>query len=1148
MIYGESIKMKMKRTALATAIVLTVAGGPVLAKTSTVASQFILDKTEIATGSEATINLSLLGLDKNGKVDLEGEKDGSIIIAVIETELGEINGGDDHPGVSATDSRPDEGYLAAQLRYIKLVQGKGQVSITYRPEDIGESVKTDIVKVRLQERIPTTGGGVSFVDIGEMVEKTITINPPSIDPVGLRIAGFKPASVDPRGQADCYTETDLSGDIVSSPAKQKDGCGKAMFSDVTGIDDDAPTITTNSGSKQFEGLQAKDNGIQAQMIAGQEGAQILVLADNPNAAGEVTVTLTSGDIEYLFSDRMMRGQAILTLDKSVTKSRTYYMKATFEGFDGSSVGLVYKDTLEVWSTGIPRGLELTANKERIAMADFDKLSDPNSQVTQGAELTVQLLDEYGNSTTNCAPSINSKAASIYPCTTDDKIRIAIENATDTLLTLEVAKGSVFGQAEATGVGANSDMILGNSKGEVDINTSLNLTAKAIDGIGNPIATINKSEGLAIKVVLDSLQVTNVFMADMLAGVEFDFAAVKVIDSMGNVKTLADQSGTVDPGAIILKNMWTEEDIQVNRKAEGNDLVQGLFKEATFFPTQFLVSDRAGTYGEVWVHTPAILPAAASEVSFLDAHGEERQNVKPTKTSDGQQYVSVLPEVAFKMSDTFGNPISETGELRVTSSNTASIDYRTLEGKDYAIPGRKEPVSGYRYTHVALFYDSQGMAAFAGEDNIEVNFTKPGLGSDVLTIGAEIPGSRKLGSIASYIETTDIPVNSVVAMTVETLDENDLLLADNNTTVTITLGGEVGDTLTPRVAINEGLKKDETGTVVVDDETGEVTKLENSSVSTGQSVSFESGRVVFVIDAGSREGIFSIKFADANSSIAPKVVTFNVTEKIEILQVSPSSVEVASTETASVTITGGLQPYDVASAEDSIASATLEADGTTVTITGETTAGGETSVTVTDDRGGTSNIAVTVTAAIGTPEDCNAEGYVFVDGECKQLPSTNGTSEDAPAPTIKSDGTFGTSDAKFSGGWSEDGAAYGGTVPYDAKAGKPVSVTQVIRFDPNHSGEVDIVVLLDIHLHAFGPDLWFVVSLTAGFPPWDLSMDSIVPFDTHTIVSGEPLVLGPYDLGTGLKDFLASDIKFYFGYRTSDGEVIFSGNPINLQVR
>jgi hypothetical protein len=86
-----------------------------------------------------------------------------------------------------------------------------------------------LVKVRLQERAPTAGGGVEFIDIGEVVEKTITINPPAIDTEGLRIAGFKPASVDPRGKADCYTETDLSGDIVNLPDPQKDGCAKAMF-------------------------------------------------------------------------------------------------------------------------------------------------------------------------------------------------------------------------------------------------------------------------------------------------------------------------------------------------------------------------------------------------------------------------------------------------------------------------------------------------------------------------------------------------------------------------------------------------------------------------------------------------------------------------------------------------------------------------------------------------------------------------------------------------------------------------------------------------------------------------------------------------------------------------------------------------------
>jgi PKD repeat protein len=851
MIYGESINMKMKRTALATAIVLTVAGGPVLAETSTVSSQFILDKTEIATGSDAIINLSLLGLDKNGRVDLEGEGNGSTIIAVVETELGTINGGDIYPGATPDDPTPTGGQFSAELRYIRLVQGKGQVSITYSPETIGDTVRTDIVKVRLQERVPTAGGGVNFVDIGASVEKTITINPLAIDPEGLRIAGFKPASVDPRGKTDCYTETNLSGDIVNPPDPQKDGCAKPMFDSV---------IFANK----------IDDGIQGGMMAGQEGAQILVLADNPNATGEVTVTLTSKEendesVEYVFSDRMVRGQAIITLDQSVTKTNAkmtygeYYMEATFEGFDRSSVDLVYPDILTVWSTGIPRGLKLGADKKRIAWADFDNLVDPNSQVSQGAELMVQLLDEFGNATKNCAPSISTGT---LQCTAAGDIKIAIENAGSTLLNLVVPADSESGQAMPRDA---NDLMFGNQRGEVDAGTSYNLIAKAIDDIGNPIRAISESNDLSIQVVTDSLQAIPLFNQAMLAGVEFDFAAVRVIDARGRVRTLADGLTSIDPGAIILKNFDTGEDIQVNRKAEGNDVVQGLFKIVTPWPpgTRFLVSDRAGTYGEVWIDTPAILPALASEVRFEDAHGEKRQSVAPTKTLDNQQYIAVLPDIAFKMFDPFDNAINtNTGEFRLTSSNAASIDYRTPEGGWFGVPNRwiEAGIPNYRYTHTALFYDSEGQNAFAGEDNIEVNFTKPGLGSDVLTIGAEIPGSRKLDSIASYIETTDIPVNTVVAMTVETLDEENLLLRNSNTTVQITLAGEAGDTLTPRVRL-----------------------LDESNVQTGQLISFENGRVVFVIDAGSRSGRFSIKFADANRSIPPKVVTFNVTEKIQINQ-------------------------------------------------------------------------------------------------------------------------------------------------------------------------------------------------------------------------------------------------------------------------
>ncbi len=178
-----------------------------------------------------------------------------------------------------------------------------------------------------------------------------------------------------------------------------------------------------------------------------------------------------------------------------------------------------------------------------------------------------------------------------------------------------------------------------------------------------------------------------------------------------------------------------------------------------------------------------------------------------------------------------------------------------------------------------------------------------------------------------------------------------------------------------------------------------------------------------------------------------------------------------------------------------------------------------------------------------PAKCTAKGNVLVDSECKPLSITTG----AGGPIVtKADGSSGTSEAKFSGGWSEEGGPYQSTVTYD---GGEVTITQVIRFDPAHVGEeVDIIVLLNLYLPPpLDLQLWYQVSGTSGFVMWDESQATIEAFETHTIVAGESKVIGPYNLGV-LEGLPTSDAKFDFGYRTNNGTIITTGVPTTLKVR
>lgn len=842
--------MNLKKTALASAITLALAGGPVLADTTSVKGAFILDRTEVETGG--IVNLALLALNDEEKVDLYGEKGGAVIIAVVTSNIGEVMGGSASPGEQPGDPVAG-GDFAADVKYVKLVQGRGRVHIYYPPET---NPGTDTIEVILQERTANPEGGVNFKDIAKTT-KTIDVKQSGADdPLSLDITGFKAAASDAMGMTDCH---DQSRD--ASP----------------------------EGNQICE-VYGPDNGIWGAMTAGIQGGQILVEAGNPYARGNVTVTLRKtnnpmddnnkairgddcveddGCHEYNYDAEMQRGIAIITLDNQITKAGSYYIEATFDGFEGDSVDMFYADILKVHSTGVPKGIALWSKKDTVAKPgnDFDFSTVSNTQgIGQGTKINAYLLDEYGNATSNG---------------TNSELRIAVQDAqgvfSNTALSLKVPADSMgkIAYAEAADESKpTTDSVVGNGLDEILKVGTTSLVAVAVDNQNEPIGSIAPSEPLAVKVVADSLQTTPLFNTSQLAGTEFNAFTVYVTNGEGVVK-VDNENNPIDPGPIVIESSSGEE-ITVNRKNEDPYHVQALFREATPHGT-YLVGDKAGNYGqvEVWIDSSdsmngGISPAAATVVELQNAHGVPQDRVDPEPLTADKKYVTELPESAFKMFDDFGNAITgeqpldedDTGTFTVTSSN-GSVGYTTPE-LNRGIPGRKAGMNSYNAT---ITYDTKETPPFAGEDSIQVNFTKPGLGARSLTIKSVVPAVKELDSIKLYIEQTTLPINSAVAMTVEVLDQDGNLLVVENAQVKVPITLQING---PDAELDGEL---ETVTpAITEHATGK-------RVNSGQSVDFSDGRKVFVIGAGSNKGQFSLTFADAgNPTGLRETLNFEVTEK------------------------------------------------------------------------------------------------------------------------------------------------------------------------------------------------------------------------------------------------------------------------------
>lgn len=835
----------MKKSILASAIALALVGSPVWAATSTIEGQFILDATAVSAGGR--VNLALLGLDSTGKVDRFGEQQGSVIMAVVNSIKGTVVGGSGTPGALPDDMvTPATGKFASSVAYVRLTQGNGKVYIDYPADASGE----DTLTVFLQERIPSSGGGVEFKNIGSSVVKKVQISAASVKPGALDIVEFKAAPADPRGGASKVA--------------------KAVWE---------------------LGADEAGSGISGAMTVGMAGAQVTIKAANPTAAGNVKLTLSNKNKTYEYSGQMIQGQAIITLDDKITKStvpatsdENYRLKATFDGETISSVDLVHPDVLTVYSTGVPRAVGVSSAKSRIAKpssgieatltSTAGDCQTPGSNaafpVCQGTTVTVNLLDEFGNATTNKDGS---------------EIKLQVKDANEvmanTSLDISIPAGSTDGKATAK----TGDLIVGNNKSELLKVGSTSLVITAIDSNLTPISTITPSQPLAIQVVNDVLNPTvhaDFAAKNQIAGTEFNAFTVGITGGDNVAKT-------TDPGAIMIKNTTTAEEITVNRKTDGSNIVQALFQKATS-NKRYLLSDKAGVLGQVWIEASGIDRGAATKVELQNAHGETQTSILPGKISTDKKYTVILPEVAFKMFDSYGNKVTPgsediTGTFTVTSSNGAAT-YQT-GGKNYGVPGRDMSYS------VKVTYDATGAKKFAGDDAIGVQFTKPGLGSANATINTTVPGLQELKSIKAMIETTTVPVNSEVAMTTVVLDQNGAIYVDPDPSKNAVIKVEFNKagTITPTTAspsITPTVKQ---------------LKADGSwvSISSGESVNFTEtkGRKVFMVEAGANVGQFSISFSDANNTASVvETKLFNVTQSIKQCSPAPAAagMEVCATET------------------------------------------------------------------------------------------------------------------------------------------------------------------------------------------------------------------------------------------------------------
>ena len=1105
---------KLKRGVIASAIatsVLVIGAAQAESNTSTVDAKFTVDTVSVMAGSR--VNLSIIGLDKDGKVDQFGEQNGSTIMAVVSSRKGEVEAAGTSGGAPATAVfEKDEETAGGSVRYVQLQGGVGKVNISYSSDVSG----TDTVNIILQESFPNQQGGTTFNKIATTT-KTITITAANANVASLDITD--------------YTKGDSDGNGVS----------------------DADTTS----------------GIDGTMTAGAEGGQITVKAYDSDgnmeslASGLVTVTLrgygtetiggNSASKSYTLAGNMVSGEAKISVPSTVTAAGIYYIEARLGGFDGDSIDMTDADTLTVRPVESPVKLKIESQKKTI--------SDDATDAAK-TKLTAYLLDTHGNKT-------------IATGSIDVKVKDDEDKVSDTVVTFNFAAndnsqtdylgetaGEVInlGTAKLVAYIENNNTIADSDPLEIQVvDKQLVADNDTNDNVGTAQGKLLTSAATIAGVAIPTS--TPAFRVRVDAGNGADDTLDGYYDfgqSAGNDSTVSDGAATT----MVIKHYNSNDGLIESTEATlAKDTVAlaALFKKAGSTGEYYIIHDKDGAFGEIKVDkaisTADIVAASSAKYSVYNGHGQVKTAFKASWDSTTSMYKFAINENRLKLTDAYGNSTGASDPVTITSVNglvSDATDFKANETES---------------DESSVSYDPN---KFNGDDTLTFKFTEPGVSGDSLTV--TVPKKSELTTISLDVENTNIPKGGVVPVLVLSKDQNGDLYANSNglfvdvegstsanitsvasdgTETTVANGGKIsGD----RIVLTVSSDIEETFKLIVRNGDGDIkaektfaitdkyTKLEvtgaaevkeeatieltatggtkpytaTSSDDTKATVAITDDKITVT---GVAEGTVTITIKDASGGTVPHDV--KVISKTA-LAVSPATVEVEIGKTAEATVSGGKAPYTATSSADATATVTI-ADAK-VTITG--VAEGSATITVKDADAKEVTIAVTVKAA-GTTTP-------------KPLPEAGDGGKNSG---IDKDGNPVSSDAKYYGGVSADGGTtYSKEIPED----KPITVNVKIEVDPAHKdkkGKYYVVAGYQAK-DAAAPFSWFYKE-DKSFVDW-------APVDLATrIAYKETETLGTIEIeivrDLSLKGF-KGDYFVFLAYEIEDGSIFFNLPAIEFTIK
>ena len=651
-----------------------------------------------------------------------------------------------------------------------------------------------------------------------------------------------------------------------------------------------------------------------------------------NANGMVTITLT-GDptaIEaggnnragasdtYTFTGAMVNGVALAAVPAAITKAGQYKVVATMDTLDSIpdkvSDSAVTQDRIDVYPLETPASVGLACDMSVVSTtANGNWGTVLGDGVTFDPTFTTSLLDTYGNMV-----RAGAVGAAVIVKVTDANAKIPDFNitvviGTNTNTSMQNGNSFTAGLASLTANVPANTLITASSSVSLKTIADANQLVTLASG-GNtvlPLAPVTVGTTIA-NFFAGGLGVDNIAQDGIGAGLELNVLVATDSIKLISLTPLAD---------------GTMESVTVGVKDDNPDNIDALFTKPLAnldaLANGFQIQNVGGSYADYIIIPDTISPFAVTAFSPTKAYvknaaGEIITSIVPVVNADGS-FTATINGARVGMIDAYFN-LNNTGTLTIT----------TLKG---VVTGVITPGAGV--TSAVINYP----ATTTGEDTLAFNFTQPGISSvnDGAGLKVVFPTVAALDHFDTSVADTILSINGLAPLTIipRDVDGNIVILTDGY--------------FIDYEAVGLNLQRAGGG-----------------AFPSGTTVGANTGRLAMRVFARTTPGAYTVTIRNTDGTITAEV-EFTVVEYTSPLQVSSTTVSITEDGNETITVSGGVAPYTISSADNStatVSSETLSAPGD-FTITGA--AVGMTTVTVTDIALGTVDIAVTVTPSVLPPQ-------------------------------------------------------------------------------------------------------------------------------------------------------------------------------------